>query len=233
MLSRARRWFVWVLASVALTASAQAAMAAPITFTYTGLRISRMNYEPSGGSLSALQEFAVGDPATFSITFESTTPDALPSDPAQGLYTDAIVSLTVTLGSYTLGGDVSSVPTYARRLTVEDDAFGKDRFGASVTTTGYFPIGATVHDPSGAPLLPRTARLDLRDSTATVFSSDSLPTTRPDPESFTNLIGSIDFVSPAEGAGVQVHLEFVPEPSTALLLGVGVTGLALRRRRAV
>jgi len=156
----------------------QPVTAAPITFIAQGT----VNHvcSPLSGT------FSFGDTFTVVYTFESLTPDSDPN-PKRGYYV-AITSLSVTVGTYSA------------------TAVGKNYIGADNDMSGGDTYSIIIVDPmlgpsvNGFDLYTQSPLMQLRDPSATVFTTDALPTSPPNPADFTSngTFLSLEFIDPLD-----------------------------------
>lgn len=89
--------------------------AMPLTWQLAG--------EVSSVDIPLMQYFSIGDPVEFVFTFETTTPDSQPNDSTIGVYSAAIKTAQISVGSYS-----ALIEDYD--LSVCNDRFGSyDTFG--------------------------------------------------------------------------------------------------------
>jgi len=101
--SSATRLVILLVASVICEAlGASLSYAAPVTFTFEG-EVTQVVFDNNG---EVTGHVTAGTPFSASFTFETTTPNSLPSDPLEAIYPDAVISTATSLGPFTL----SSVP---------------------------------------------------------------------------------------------------------------------------
>ncbi len=196
------------------------AEASPITFAFTGT----MTFVDSalGPTITA------GAEMSGSFTFESSTPD----DQSFGLigaYPNAISSLSLTMGDYSL-----TVTNPVSQITVNQ--LSEHRYDVVTLLDGAPPINQRT---------PTQFVLSLQDTTGTAFSSDALPTAL-DLNAFDLRFISINFSG--FGGGCQIFClpprvdadvttlqvvpsAAVPEPGTLTLVGVGLAAAVRRRIR--
>ena len=157
-------------AVVALSAAGSAASGSIMTFTWSG------TIDAVAGDFSSTQfdGISVGDTWTWTISFETSTPDLLAGDPSIGFYDNALTASTLTIGSgVTDELDPPSVPTSTQNIVVFQDT-DFPGFGISDQYTIDASFEGTAFD----------AQLTLTDTDAAAFASDALPTARPDPADF-------------------------------------------------
>ncbi len=215
-----RRWvrgFIGIAVTlVGTVVLAGTATAASLTFAYEGLLTSDLWVTDSpDGTVGAF--FTAGDTISGQFTFESSTPEGPP-----GLFVGAISSATfsVNTGAYTGGssnGDIN-------------------------WTTGFFVTRVqSWHGLSGPTIGDNSLHFFDVQVSSTTFAGGPLPTTPPAVTPADNFGANWDRVellyraSDARFSGVAFQLQsltLVPEPSTALLLGLGLAGLGTRRRVA-
>src|SRR3954469_24293144 len=86
----------YVLAAVAAIAYAKPAEAAMITIEARGT-VTAVTLQGGGLELYFPSVPKIGDSYIFRYTYESTTPDAAPADLSQGLYTNALTALSLSV----------------------------------------------------------------------------------------------------------------------------------------
>ena len=216
-----------------LLAAGPPAQAAPITFDFGGTVTS---VDPAlAGS------FAVSQSLTGSFTYESTS---LPSSPGGGNYFTALTALSFTVGTYS-ASFLGPLPPPSQDLKISViNLPGLDIFNVSAVTTD----GLT--GPPAAGFAFSGFFFSLQDNTGTVFSSTALPTSLSlssfdfpvftlefldlDDNEFAveGTVTSLTLVPPTGGGnGGNGGAPPIPEPSTVVLLGSGLAGLAVWKRR--
>jgi hypothetical protein len=162
-----------------------------------------------------------------SYTFESSTPDASPTIETRGFYTDAVKSLTVTIGSFggTIGVPNPSVPGTGIQVWNNNPT---DDYFVIVPTTGTTIAGYA----------PTFTEIHLSKNDGTLLSSKALPIFSPslsglDIQAF--VLGFQNETGPSQLIfGTVTSLTPVPLPPSAFLFGVGLSWLArlaLRKSR--
>jgi len=197
------------------------ASAVPLTFVYEGI----IDDLGAGAGNPAFTPF-LGETLRLEYTFESTTTDS-DIDPTQGTYTDPTGQLTVTAGpnTYTLGGAALVVSVRDNFLSIFDQ----------------YSVGSSNAEVTG-PLLGASDNVvfafRLQDSTQTVFSSDALLLTPPDPADFNGIFFRLTFKDADDntvGTLLATNFTIVPEPSSmfvcvSLLVGGGLFAKRSLRR---
>lgn len=125
--------------------------------------------------------------------------------------------------------DLDSKHTFQVLLFSDDKEFGGFQFHAGDIAFAYGPLGAAISDSATVGLNggPGTEAAGIPDDGDTIITIDELVRLKP---------GKTDFILfRPEGDGYEVSYEStvraVPEPATAVILGLGALGFAWRRRR--
>jgi hypothetical protein len=189
-------------ASVIALAPTRSARAGMVTVDFSG--------SVTGVNTSAFPGTAIGDSFSGKLIYDSSqAPSSAPgANPAVYTYAPPIGSLGISL---TLGGTTFDAESGdAMQIQIANNFMGFDAFIA----TAFVNVGGT----------PTRVDFALQDLTAAVFSSTALPTSV-DLSKFTKGLFSVP--GPTGGADLldgKISLASVPEPSAAVLLGLGAVG---------
>ena len=156
-------------------------------------------------------KIGVGDIITGYYVYESSTPDSSPLDPVQGNYWHhaAPAGIALTVGGFNFMTDPFNIAFHVGiRNSVPDDIY-------VIGSSNNLPL------PNGTPVM--TIYWQLNDATASIFSTDALPTTVPSlGEWQTNHLR----LETLRMFSIDAHVTCViPEPCT--ILGFGLCGLML------
>ena len=158
-----------------------------------------------------------GSIITGSYKYESTTADSSPSDPTQGNYWHYVspYGVLLTVGGFDFRTDFDNVNFL---VSIGNNASGQDNYLLRSYDNSSLSNGTPVYHISW----------QLDDYTATAFSSDVLPITAPILSQWQSnelrLEGDKTFLIRAEVTDAVV----IPEPTTILLLGLGIVFLKRR-----
>jgi hypothetical protein len=201
--------------TLGLTSGSQAA---PIAWYFEG-QFTEFGIDYANAGLN------VGDKLLGGVIFSPNTPDLDPANTERGIY-EAIfgfVAVPALDAFWTFAG-----PNNTQEITVLNDAGEKS--GPSDFFSVFF------RNTSFDSVLPNlTRRFLLYGSAGTgLLADDSLPAVPPAVSAFDFLSFQYMDTTIVEGAsatGVITHITRLPEPSTLALLGLGLMGLAITRRR--
>ena len=189
--------------------------ASALTIRFDGTVSSEINFGPPSG--------LVGEAWSATITYDENHGDELPAIPEIGLYNLGLIAYDVTVGANTWTYDsipflrVDHFPASNDFLQYEAIVFGPD-IGTGDTT-------------------PRIG-VFLNDTSATAHSSDALLVSAPTLADYNQLTAQLDFFDSVGDLSrlvltIDSAITVVPEPSTALLFGLGLIGIAYRKRRSI
>lgn len=206
---------------LATLATCEVGFAELITFTYTGVVEDALtqgfaDFDADDAPFDAFN----GEQISLSFTFDSDLSDSNPS--ANGDYA-SIANAEISLGANTYTG------TNFGSITIINNGVNPDQYIVNGVVSGPSLTGAATYDEMFLALI-------LTDNTQSVFATDDLPLTAPDPNLFTSSQLRIDFSDSSNfdnfGFVGTNTVSAVPEPSSAILLIASLAALALRRRRS-
>lgn len=186
------------------------AQAAELTYTLTGVVTSPDGtYEP---------DIALGDDVVVIMVVEDSTPDANTGNPNAGFFQGSILSTSITAGLWSADsrglGFISSVNDTPGTSGLQDEVNTRINLtGPAIITT------------------PRNLAMSLIDPTATALAGDEFPDLTAFPVG--RLTGTVSFNVGGPRLEFDITgISVIPEPSTALLMALGLGALASRRRTA-
>jgi hypothetical protein len=217
MLGNLRAW-----AGALLLAAPLWAVATPVTFTFE----TTIAASVQGGGSPWPAGFAVGNPLTVSVTFDSgATVNATRNDgngnPTVYDYDPSSLSFTLTAGAFT--ETQSFVTFHSGLMRVRDDALDPDGHGDLVD-------GITFQIVDG----DETWTLFLRGPTLDLINGHALPTAQDSRWANQRLafFQICRFSPTADGCDLgNLDANVIPEPGSLALIATALAGLGVRRRR--
>lgn len=171
-------------------------------------------------------QFSVGDSMSATLTYDAATPKEPSLILTRGLYLNAIIGGSYSVGSYAgtvVGGNIN----------VDND---DPVFHDGITYRGF------ASGPAIGSLTPELFGFILNDSAEAILDSLALPLTTSDISGFPDQAWGLSFggalgTDPPGVFGILTSLELkervtVPEPTTLALIALGLGGIGYRRHRS-
>lgn len=208
---------LWVLGAVALITAPAAATTVTVQMSGTLTGVSG-HTEVLDGSVS------VGGGFSLTLTYDDALPDQSSPD-CCGTYTSSTASVAGVTGNYSFSS------TDILFFFVRNDDGGADRIDVDAlggaTASGPFPPGVFADDTG-------LLRISLVDSSQSALDSDALVDVNWNLADYDGATFSTQWViqpvfQPLDIFGQITSIQVIPEPSTALLVALGLVAVAVRR----